>query len=146
MHMDKKGPGPSEYKEQPEPASFNETSPSRHPYTPLPIRSGPYRRPWYCQSWLWLVAALLAIAGIVAALWAVAGEINGVSRAVQEQTGALREQTGMLAAACDEPERMTASVNLNRVTDTIQEVVRDLPAKDMLQRGFDEFDGRRFGR
>lgn len=115
---------PFEYERHPDSTYFHETRRPSHPYAPLPIRSQTYRKPWYRHGWLWLLVALLGIAGVVAALWAVAGSMDGVGRAVQEQTGALREQTGVLASAGDELKRLTASVN--RLTDTIEEAIRNL--------------------
>lgn len=95
-------------------------------YEQRPPRNEPYKRPWYNQGWVWLIAAVFGIGALLSVLLFMAGEIGGVREAIQEQTGVLREQNGLLASVQNEMEQAAAA--LGRIADAIRGAVADMLA------------------
>ncbi|UUZ82381.1 hypothetical protein LJK88_49785 [Paenibacillus sp. P26] len=59
------------------------------------------RRPWYNQGWVWSLVTLLVTGPLLAGLLLLADQVGRVSGALQEQTGVLREQNGLLVSIRD---------------------------------------------
>lgn len=87
-------------------------------------------KPWYNQGWLWLIVALIGIGTLIVGVVLLTGQIGGVGEAVKEQTGAIREQTGLLAAINNSMGEMSAGLNrslqeMSAGLDRIERAIRE---------------------
>lgn len=96
------------------------------PYEPRPPRNESYKRPWYNQGWVWLIAAVFGIGAMLSVLLLMTVEIGGVREAVQEQTSVLREQNGLLGTI--QHEIAQAAAALGSILYEIKNAVADMLA------------------
>jgi cell division protein FtsL len=75
-----------------------------------PIRSVQPTTSRSSQSWVWIVIAVVAIIVICIGLYSLTGQTAKLNGSVQEQTTAIKEQTGVLGSIRDGISSMVKSI------------------------------------